>query len=131
MSFFQACNSADDTILSKQSTVIDTLAINNTVPSIVIHSKDSFLQMHQDTLFFQDKKFNGTIFNTYSNGDTAMTGHFLNGLDRVFLKNGMPISSWLSLGLFRLVKRKVSILGFGKMVSLNLNFILQRGSMMA
>ena len=66
--FFQACNSADDTILSKQSTVIDrvamnnrvindSIAINNTVPDIVIHSKDPFLQMHQDTVFFHDKKF--------------------------------------------------------------------------
>jgi antitoxin component YwqK of YwqJK toxin-antitoxin module len=96
--FFQACNSADKTILSKKSTVIDTVAINNsrvindsnsinnTIPDMVIHSKDPFLQMHQDTLFFQDKKFSGTIFDTYSNGDTAMTGHFLNGLEQGVFK---------------------------------------------
>ena len=68
--FLQACNSADKTNLSKKIMAIDSVeindsnSINNTIPGMVIHSKDSFLQMHQDTLFFQDKKFSGTIFNT-------------------------------------------------------------------
>jgi len=94
--FFQACNNADHSILSKTSVPIDTLdindsiAINNTVPNAVINSKDPFLQMHQDTVFFQDKKFSGTIFNLYPNGDTSMTGQYFNGLEQGVFKKWYP-----------------------------------------
>ena len=62
--FLQACNSSGNTILSKESTVIDSveindsiiikdkLAINNTIAGILVNSKDAFLQIHQDTVFF-------------------------------------------------------------------------------
>ena len=96
--FFQACNSFDQTIQSKKVIRIDSaaindsivindkLAINNAIPNAVVNSKDSFLQMHQDTLFFHDKKFSGTIFNTYSSGDTAMIQQFSSGLEQGFFK---------------------------------------------
>lgn len=45
-----------DTVNINDSIVIkDKLAINNAVPNAVINSMDSFLQIHQDTVFFQDK----------------------------------------------------------------------------
>jgi len=100
--FIQACNSSGNTILSKESTVIDTvainhsmvindsIAINNAVPNAVIDSKDSFLQMHQDTVFFQNKKFSGTIFNLYPNGDTSMIAHYFSGLEQGLLKKMVP-----------------------------------------
>jgi hypothetical protein len=61
--FFQACNSGDKTILSKKIMAIDSEeikdsnSINNTTPGILVNGKDSFLQIHQDTVFFQEKKF--------------------------------------------------------------------------
>jgi antitoxin component YwqK of YwqJK toxin-antitoxin module len=100
--FFQACDSADKTILSKKIMAIDTveindsivqkdkLAINNAVSNVVIHSKDSFLLMHQDTVFFQDKKFSGTIFSLHPNGDTSMTAHYFNGLEQGLFKKWYP-----------------------------------------
>jgi hypothetical protein len=84
--FFQACNHSNHTILSKKSITIDSEDINSKITDVVINGKDSFLQMHQDTLFFHDKKFSGIIFNLYPNGDTSMMGHFLNGLEQGVFK---------------------------------------------
>ena len=84
--FFQACGTNDKTILSKKSIVIDSIDLNSSIPNSIIDSKDSNLQLHQDTLFFHDQKFSGSIFNLYPNGDTLMTGHFLNGLEQGVFK---------------------------------------------
>ena len=122
--FIQACNSSGNTILSKESTVIDTvainhnmvindsIAINNTVPNAVIDSKDAFLQMHQDTIFFQDKKFSGTIFNLYPNGDTSMIAHYFNGLEQGLLKKWYPNKQLAESRFFEAGKKMGKHIGF-------------------
>ena len=90
--FFQACDSVEinDSIVQK-----DKLAINNAVPNVVINSKDSFLQLHQDTLFFQDKKFSvngleqGVFKKWYPNKKLAESRSFEAGK-----KEGKHIGFW-------------------------------------
>ena len=122
--FFQACDSADRTILSQKIRTIDSveindsivikdkLAINNAVPNVVINSKDSFLQMHQDTVFFQEKKFSGTIFNLYPNGDTSMTAHYFNGLEHGILKKWYPNKQLAESRSFQAGKKEGKHIGF-------------------
>jgi len=122
--FIQACNSSGSTILSKESTVIDTvainhsmvindsIAINNAVPNAVIDSKDSFLQMHQDTVFFQNKKFSGTIFNLYPNGDTSMIAHYFSGLEQGLLKKWYPNKQLAESRSFEAGKKMGKHIGF-------------------
>jgi len=122
--FFQACGSSDKTILSKKILVIDSveindsivikdkLAINNVVPNAVINSKDPSLQLHQDTLFFQDKKFSGTIFNLYPNGDTSMTGQYFNGLEQGVFKKWYPKRQLAESRSFEAGKKMGKHIGF-------------------
>jgi len=140
--FFQACNSFDQTIQSKKAIRIDSaaindsivindqLAINNASPNVVVNNKDPFLQMHQDTVFFKDKKFSGTIFNLYANGDTLMKVNYFNGLEQGEFKKWYPNKKMAESRFFQAGKKWESILVFGKTASLNLNIILQRGNMM-
>ena len=97
--FFQACDSADRTILSQKIRTIDSveindsivikdkLAINNTIAGILVNSKDSFLQIHQDTVFFQDKKFSGTISPAY-----PYRNHWGIGFGQVYAREENPLS---------------------------------------
>ena len=107
--FFQAGNSVEinDSIVIK-----DKLAINNAVPNAVINSKDSFLQIHQDTVFFQDKKFSGTIFNLHPNGDTSMTAHYFNGLEQGDFKKWYPNKQLAESRSFQAGKKEGKHIGF-------------------
>ena len=116
--FFQACNSADKTILSKKIMAIDSVEIkdsnfiNNTIAGILVDSKDSFLQIHQDTVFFQDKKFSGTIFNLYPNGDTSMLAHYFNGLEQGDFKKWYPNKQLAESRSFEAGKKMGKHIGF-------------------
>jgi antitoxin component YwqK of YwqJK toxin-antitoxin module len=116
--FFQACNSFDQTIQSKKAIRIDSaaindqLAINNASPNVVVNSKDPFLQMHQDTVFFKDKKFSGTIFNLYANGDTLMKVNYFNGLEQGEFKKWYPNKKMAESRFFQAGKKLGKHLGF-------------------
>ena len=116
--FFQACDSADKTILSKKIMAIDSVeindnnSINNTIAGILVNSKDAFLQIHQDTVFFQEKKFSGIIFNLYPNGDTSMTAHYFNGLEHGILKKWYPNKQLAESRSFQAGKKDGMIPGF-------------------
>ena len=55
--------------------------INTVIPNIVIASTDVKFKFHQDTLYYDKKKYNGYIFNEYQKGDTAFFIGYLNGLE--------------------------------------------------
>ena len=60
------------------------------VPLKYIDAGNMLFQMHQDTLFFNNKKFSGITFQLFSSGDTFYIKPFLNGLEEGVLKKWYP-----------------------------------------
>lgn len=54
---------------------------NTIIPNIAIASTDVKFKFHQDTLYYNEKKYSGYIFNEYQKGDTAFLIGYLNGLE--------------------------------------------------
>ncbi len=50
------------------------------IPSQWVEASDHKLAQHQDTLFFNNRKFSGHRFQLYPNSDTALVISFLDGL---------------------------------------------------
>ena len=56
------------------------------VPLFYVNANNALFQMHQDTLYFNSKKFSGHLFLLYQNGDTALLKPYLNGLEEGITK---------------------------------------------
>lgn len=56
------------------------------VPLIYLNATNSLFQMHQDTLYFKNKKFSGIQYLLYQKGDTAFIKPYLNGLEEGITK---------------------------------------------
>ena len=87
---------------------------DTSVPNIVNISTDSKFKFHQDTLYFDQKKYDGYVFKEFQKGDTALFIGYLNGLEYI-------------IG----VKKQEFIKATMKMGSLNLNIILFKENIMA
>ena len=60
------------------------------IPNLYINQLDTSLKFHQDTLFFQAKKFSGYVFHLYSNRDSLFVGSYWNGLEEGVHKKCYP-----------------------------------------
>ncbi|MEM0576715.1 toxin-antitoxin system YwqK family antitoxin [Flavobacterium polysaccharolyticum] len=56
------------------------------VPLIYKDASNYLFQMHQDTLYFNNKKFSGIQYSLYKQGDTAFIKPYLNGLEEGITK---------------------------------------------
>ena len=55
--------------------------IAKTVPPVYINAADPRFNNHQDTVYYQDKKFTGFRVGLYPNGDTAQLQSYFNGVE--------------------------------------------------
>ena len=82
----QACNNIDPTHSFDVPVASATLQTEIILPKKYINSKDPFFSFHQDTLYYQDKKYSGYIYDQFENGDTAYVGSYLNGIEEGVFK---------------------------------------------
>jgi antitoxin component YwqK of YwqJK toxin-antitoxin module len=82
----QACNNIDPTLSFDVPVASATLQTEIILPNRYLKSKDPFISLHQDTLYYQDKKYSGYIYDHFENGDTAYVGSYLNGIEEGFFK---------------------------------------------
>jgi len=125
--FFQACNNLDHRVVSNETIVRDSRVINTKVPAVFVNGKDSFLQMHQDTLFFHHTKFSGIIFILYPNRDTAMIQQFSNGLEQGVFKKWYPNKQLAEYRTFDVGKKVGKHLGFWKEGKPKFEFYFTKG----
>ena len=84
--FFQACNTIDPTHSFDVPVASDTLQPEIVLPNQYLNRKEQFLSFHQDTLYYQDKKYSGYIYDHFENGDSAFVGSYLNGIEEGVFK---------------------------------------------
>lgn len=82
----QACNNIDPTHSFDVPVATDTLQPEIILPNQYLNRKEQFLSFHQDTLYYQDKKYSGYIYDYFENGDTAYVGSYLNGIEEGVFK---------------------------------------------
>ena len=82
----QACNNIDPTHSFDVPIASDTLQPEIVLPNQYLKSKDPFISLHQDTLYYHDKKYSGYIYDHFENGDTAYVGSYLNGIEEGVFK---------------------------------------------
>lgn len=71
--FFSSCRNEEiGIVFFKQS---------KKVPSVYKEVSNYLFQLHQDTLYFNNKKFSGIQYLIYKKGDTAFVKSYLNGLE--------------------------------------------------
>ena len=70
--FFSCRNEENKTVVFKQI---------KKVPLVYEEASNYSFQMHQDTLYFKNKKFSGIQYSLYKKGDTAFVKSYLNGLE--------------------------------------------------
>jgi antitoxin component YwqK of YwqJK toxin-antitoxin module len=80
--FFSSCKNEDKKIIDlKQS---------KKVPFVYKDASNYAFETHQDTLYFNNKKFSGIEYSLYNQGDTAFSKPFLNGLEEGITKKWYP-----------------------------------------
>jgi hypothetical protein len=84
--FMQACNSIDPTHRFDVLVAPETLQPEIILPNQYLNRKDRFLSFHQDTLYYQNTKYSGIIFDHFENGDSAFVGSYLNGMEEGVFK---------------------------------------------
>ena len=82
----QACNNIDPTHSFDVPIASDTLQPEIVLPNQYLNHKEQFLSFHQDTLYYQDKKYSGYIYDRFENGDSAFVGSYLNGMEEGVFK---------------------------------------------
>jgi antitoxin component YwqK of YwqJK toxin-antitoxin module len=82
----QACNNIDPIHSFDVPVASDTLQPEIIIPNQFINRKEQFLSFHQDTLYYQDKKYSGYIYDRFENGDSAFVGSYLNGVEEGVFK---------------------------------------------
>jgi antitoxin component YwqK of YwqJK toxin-antitoxin module len=83
----QACNTIDPTHSFDVPVSYDSLQPEIILPNQFLNSKDPLFSFHQDTLYYQNTRYSGYIFDHYENGDSALVGSYLNGIaEGVFKK---------------------------------------------
>ncbi len=82
----QACNNIDPTHSFDVPIASDTLQPEIVLPNQYLNRKEQFLSFHQDTLYYQDKKYSGYIYDRFENGDSAFVGSYLNGMEEGVFK---------------------------------------------
>ena len=82
----QACNNIDPTHSFDVPIASDTLQPEIVLPNQYLNRKEQFLSFHQDTLYYQDKKYSGYIYDRFENGDSAFVGSYLNGIEEGVFK---------------------------------------------
>ncbi len=71
--FFSSCKNEEEKIA--------VLKYSKTVPSVYKDASNHLLELHQDTLYFNNTKFSGIIYSLYEKGDTAFIKPYWNGLE--------------------------------------------------
>jgi len=65
----------------RQSVSTSTTESNTAIPNRVNASTDLKFKFNQDTLYYDQKKYDGYVFKEYQKGDTALFVGYLNGLE--------------------------------------------------
>jgi len=76
-----ACHAINPVDSFERPIVPDSLEANINIPDLYINGLDSGFVFHQDTLYFQSKKFSGYVFKLYAPSDTAFLGTYCEGLE--------------------------------------------------
>jgi antitoxin component YwqK of YwqJK toxin-antitoxin module len=84
--FLQACNNIDPTHTFNVPIASDTVQPEIILNSQHLNRKDHFLSFHQDTLYYKNAKYSGTILDQFENGDSAFVGSYLNGIEEGVFK---------------------------------------------
>lgn len=82
----QACNTIDPTHSFDVPVASANLQPEIVLPNQYLNSKDPFFSFHQDTLYYQSKKYSGYTLDYFENGDTAFVGSYLNGIEEGIFK---------------------------------------------
>ncbi|MEI6189129.1 MAG: toxin-antitoxin system YwqK family antitoxin [Chitinophagia bacterium] len=83
-----------------------------TIPNLYINILDTQVQFHQDTLYFQAKKFSGFIFKLFPNKDTAFVGSYWNGLEEGIHQKWYPHYKLAEFRNYHLGKKEGKHIGF-------------------
>ena len=78
---------------------------DTSVPNIVNISTDLKFKFHQDTLYFDQKKYDGYVFKEFQKGDTALFIGYLNGLEEGLSKKWYPNKQISEIRMYRQGKK--------------------------
>ncbi len=76
-----------------------------TVPNIIKTSKDLKFTLHQDTLYYDNKKYDGYLIEEYQKGDTALFVSYLNGLEEGLSKKWYSNKQIAEIRIYHLGKK--------------------------
>jgi len=110
--FIQACHTQDRVHSFEAPIVHDTIPSNITLPNQYINSNDSFLSYHEDTLYFQNTRYSGYIFDQYANGDSLFLGSYFNGVEEGVFTKWYPKNRIAEYRMYHLGKKIGKHIGF-------------------
>lgn len=96
----------------EKSIPMDSIEAVIDIPNLYINQLDTALLYHQDTLYFQAKKFSGYIFKLYSNRDSLRVGSYWNGLEEGVHQKWYPNKQLAEYRFFHLGKKEGKHVGF-------------------
>lgn len=76
------------------------------IPSIYINVNSVGLQKIQDVVYFNDKKFNGYVYEMYNSKDTAFVKSYLNGIEEGIHKSWYPNTQLFEKRFYRNGKKE-------------------------
>jgi hypothetical protein len=91
---------------------VDSLESSITIPNLYINILDTGVVFHQDTLYFQAKKWSGFVFKLFPNKDTAFVGSYWNGLEEGIHQKWHPHYKLAEFRNYHLGKKEGKHIGF-------------------
>jgi len=91
---------------------VDSLESSITIPNLYINILDTGVVFHQDTLYFQAKKWSGFVFKLFPNKDTAFVGSYWNGLEEGVHQKWYPHYKLAEFRNYHLGKKVGKHIGF-------------------
>lgn len=88
--FFLACKLQHKDKQNNQPAVSAVRNVVNRVPLIYKSISDKGFTLHQDTLFYNNKKYSGQVFAIYNGKDTVQIRGYLNGIEEGIQKKWYP-----------------------------------------
>jgi antitoxin component YwqK of YwqJK toxin-antitoxin module len=109
---FQACHSKEPMDSLDGPMVYDTIPSKIILPNKYVNSKDRFLSFHEDTLYYQNIKYSGYIFDHSANGDSLFLGSYFNGVEEGVFKKWYPNNRLAEDRTYHLGKKVGKHIGF-------------------
>ncbi len=110
--FIQACHSKEPVHSFDAPMVYDTIQPKIVLPNSYLNSRDRYLSFHQDTLYFQNTKYSGYIFDLFANGDSLFVGSYFNGVEEGAFKKWYPNHRIAEYRTYHLGKKAGKHIGF-------------------